>query len=143
MGSHESWVVTRLACKVIESREEPDFQRKIRNVLIRSCLDMTGSRSANDRLPRLSSRCSSGKIVARRTMRIGVSRRTLAVMMSHALRWQIAVVHSLCAVLARCATIFVYTLGLAFATAHTGAARPKGSRANNRRHDLRYGVCGG
>lgn len=52
--------------------------------------------------------------------------RSLAVDMSHALRGKVTFVHSLCAVLARSATIFVDALGLAFATTNACAARPEG-----------------
>lgn len=55
-------------------------------------------------------------------MRIGVSRRALAVMMGHALRGQIAIVHALCAVLAGRAAILVDTLGLALPASNTSAA---------------------
>lgn len=55
---------------------------------------------------------------------------------AHRLGGQVAVVHALCAVLARRATILVDTLSLALATAHAGAASPKGRRA-----DGRHGGC--
>ena len=57
--------------------------------------------------------------------------RRLAVMMSHALGGQIALVHALCAVLAGRATVVVDALGLALAAADTGATGPKGGRAND------------
>lgn len=51
---------------------------------------------------------------------------------THGLGGQIALVHTLCAVLARSATILIDTLGLALATAHTGAAGSQGRRADGR-----------
>lgn len=54
--------------------------------------------------------------------------------MAHGLGGQIALVHALCAVLARSASILVDALGLALATAHTSAAGPEGGPADERRH---------
>jgi hypothetical protein len=69
-------------------------------------------------------------------MGAGVTSRTLAMMMGHALGWQIAFVHALGAVLAWRAPVFVDALCLALAAAHTRAAGPEGSRADHaRRHD--------
>ena len=64
-------------------------------------------------------------------MRARVSRRTLAVMMSHALRRQVAFMHALCAVATRRATRLVDAFCLALATAHTGAAGPQGGSADD------------
>jgi hypothetical protein len=61
----------------------------------------------------------------------------VAVMMSHALRGQIALVHALGAVLARSAAIVVDALGLALAAADTRATGPEGGRAN---HAGRHGA---
>lgn len=62
-------------------------RKKVRNILIRPSLNMSSSTGTNDRLSRFSSstRSSSRKTVARGTMGIGVSRRALAVMVSHGL----------------------------------------------------------
>lgn len=133
-------------CEEWEGRAEADETERgghgieRQNVLVRACLDMASRAGANDGLSRFS--CTAGpggrQSVARGTMGVGVSRRTLAVVVGHALRGQIAVVHALGAVLARRATILVDALGLAFATAHTGAASPEGGRAHNAgRHGLR------
>lgn len=50
----------------------------------------------------------------------------LAVVMRNAFRGQIALMHTLCAVFAWRATIFIDALGLAFAASNTGAAGPEG-----------------
>ena len=52
--------------------------------------------------------------------------RTLAVMMRHAFRGKIALVHALGAIAAGWSSRFIYALGLALAAAHTGAAGPQG-----------------
>lgn len=52
--------------------------------------------------------------------------------MAHGLRGQIAFVHAFRAILARSASVFVDTLGLALATAHTGTTGSEGRRADSR-----------
>lgn len=52
--------------------------------------------------------------------------------MAHGLGGQIALVHAFGAILARSASVFVDTFGLALATAHTGATGSKGRRADSR-----------
>lgn len=54
---------------------------------------------------------------------------------THGLGGKIALVHALCAILARRSAVFVDALGLALTAAHTGAAGAKRSRADNRCHD--------
>lgn len=66
----------------------PDGQKIERqNVLVRACLNMASSAGANDGLSSFS--CTAGpggrEAVARGTMRVGVSRRTLTVVVGHAL----------------------------------------------------------
>ncbi len=55
----------------------------------------------------------------------------LAMMMSHALRGEIALMHALCAILAGCATVLVDAFGLALAAADTSASGPEGSSAHS------------
>lgn len=86
----------------------------------------SGSR-AHHGLPGIRGAGAGGReAVARWALRACVASRALAVMVSHALRGQIALVHALCAVLAGRAAIFVDALGLALAAAHTSAACPEG-----------------
>lgn len=86
----------------------------------------SGSR-AHHGLPGIRGAGAGGReAVARWALRVCVASRALAVMVSHALRGQIALVHALCAVLAGRAAIFVDALGLALAAAHTSAACPEG-----------------
>lgn len=61
----------------------------------------------------------------------GMASWALAVVMGHALRGQIALMHAFCAVFARRAAVFVDTLGFALAAAHTSAAGSKGSGAHH------------
>lgn len=70
-------------------------------------------------------------------MGIGVARRALAVVVGHALRREVAVVHALGAVLARSPAVLVDALGLALAAADTSAAGPKGGRAYDARRHVR------
>jgi hypothetical protein len=93
------------------------------------------NRAGGSRLTLAGSRHAS---LARKTVaRTRDSGWRLAVMMSHALRREIAFMHALCAVLARGATVLVDALGLALSAAHAGAAGPQRRAANNRRHGER------
>ena len=54
--------------------------------------------------------------------------------MAHRLRREVALMHTLGAVLARRSAIFINTFGLALAAAHACAAGAKSSRSHDRRH---------
>jgi hypothetical protein len=49
--------------------------------------------------------------------------RALAMVMRHRLRGKVALVHALCAILARSPAVFVHALGLALSAADAGATR--------------------
>lgn len=95
-------------------------------------LDVTRRARAHHGLPGVRGPGAGGRQrVARWAVRARVTGWALAVMMGHALRGEIALVHSLGAVLARRAPVLVDALGLALAAAHTGAAGPEGGRAHH------------
>lgn len=107
---------------------------------------MPGPARAHNGLPGVRGAGPGGrKAFARRAIRHGMARRTLAVEMSGAVRGQIAFVHALHAVFARSPAVDVDTLCLALAAAHTSAAGPEGSRAHHAcfRHGGAFASCCG
>lgn len=57
---------------------------------------------------------------------------------AHGLRWQVALMHALCAVLTRSAAILVDTLGLALAAADAGTAGAEGRGADDGGHRVSW-----
>lgn len=108
---------------------------------------MAGGARTHDGLSRISSTAGPGgrQAVASRAMGVGVACRALAVVVGHALRRKIAVVHSLGAIFARSSAVLVNTFGLAFAASYTGTSSPERCRAHDaRRHgEKARGMRGG
>lgn len=136
-GGSKQRALTFRSRKLDEARPGCRMKRKL-DLLFGRWRHVTGGGRAHNGLPGL---CRAGagprERLSRGAMGGRVSRRTLPMMMSHALRGQVALVHAFGAVLAWRAAVLIHAFRLAFAASHAGSAGPERCRAydaGRRRH---------